>query len=98
MLLPAHNLPVGIMSVFCAEWRPANETLEHDCSHGPPIATERIPLPTEDLGCNVVGRANCGVSKDTSRLAPSIYLGTIADSEIYLVQGDGLTIFTLLFV
>lgn len=29
-LLPADNLPVDVLPVFCAERRPADETFEHD--------------------------------------------------------------------
>ena len=69
-MLPVNNLPVGVMGVFGTEGRPADQALEHDSSHGPPVTAEGVALAVEDLGSDVVGGTNRGVSDATTRLAP----------------------------
>lgn len=83
-LLPVDNLPVGVMGVLGTERRPADQALKHDSSHGPPVTAEGVALAIEDLGGDVVGGTNGGVSDATTRLAPRIDLSA-AHGEINLV-------------
>ena len=89
---PIDYLAIGIMRVLGAEGRPANETLEHNGSNGPPVAAERIAFAGEDLRSNVVGCADCGIGHDTSRFAPGVDLAAVADSKIDLIKIDRVTI------
>lgn len=63
---PIDDLAVGVMRVFGAEGRPADETFEHDGSDGPPVTAERIAFAGEDLGCDVVGGSDGGVGHDAT--------------------------------
>ena len=42
-LLPSHDLLVGLLRVFRAEGRVADQHLEHDDAKRPPIAGRRVP-------------------------------------------------------
>ncbi len=57
-MAPVDDLPIGVMRVVCTEGRPADETLEHDCSQAPPIAVKTVALAAKDLRCNIVRRAD----------------------------------------
>lgn len=76
-LPPVHNLTVGIGSVFSAEWRPSNETLEHNGTDRPPIAQVGVPLTIEDFGSNVVWCSDGRVCHGTARLPPGVDLPTV---------------------
>lgn len=84
------------MSVFGAEGWPANQTFEHDGTYGPPVAAKRVPLASEDFRSDVIGRSDSRVGEDAARFTPRIDLTSIADGEIYLVQGDRIAIFLFL--
>lgn len=98
MLLPIDYFTVGVMRVFGAEGWPANQTFEHDGANRPPVTPEGIPSARENLRSNVIRSTDRGVSEDTARFAPGIDLGTVANGQIDLIQGDGLSVFTLFLV
>ena len=78
-----HSRVVGF---FSTKRRPPDETFKHDCTHGPPIATESITLSTEDLWSYVVWSPHGGISHDSARLTPCVDLATIAYSQVDLVE------------
>ena len=86
-LPPIDNLSVSVMGILGTEGRPADQTLKHDSSDGPPITTEGVALASEDLRCDVVGGTNRGVSDATTRLTPRIDLSA-AHGEIDLIERD----------
>ena len=89
---PVDDLAVSVVRIVGAEGRPADETLEHDCSQTPPITLEAISLAAEDLRCDVVGRTDGGVGHDSTRLSPCVDLRAVADRQIDLVERDGVAI------
>ena len=84
-MLPIDNLSVGVMGILGAEGRPANQALKHDRSDGPPITAKGVALTSEDLGGDVVGGTNSGVSDATTGLTPCIDLAA-AHGKINLIQ------------
>lgn len=85
---PIDNLPVSVMGLLGTEWRPADQTLKHDGTNTPPIATVVIALTGEDFRGNVIRSSDSGVGKLTTRFAPSVDLIAVADSQLDLVDGD----------
>jgi hypothetical protein len=85
-LAPVYDLPVRIVAILGAEWWPADETLEHDGSEGPPIAVKRIAVLSEDLGCNVIRRADSRVRHQPTRSPPVVDNATVAHSQVDLVN------------
>ena len=55
---PVDNLAVSVVRLLGAERWPADQTLEHDCTHRPPITAVVVTLAAEDLRRNVVGRTD----------------------------------------
>lgn len=89
---PVDDFTVRIVRVFGAEGRPADQAFEHDGAYRPPIAAERVAFASEDLGCNVVGRPDCGIRHDAARFAPGVDLVAIADGEVDLIDVDGVAV------
>ena len=89
---PVNNLAVGVMGLLSAERRPANKTLEHDGTDGPPVAAIVVTFSAKNLGSNVIGRTDGRVGQLTTGLAPTVDLCTIADRELDLVDGNGVTV------
>lgn len=89
---PVHNLPIHILVVLTAEGWPTNQTFEHDRANGPPIACIVVSVAREYLGRNVVGRADGGIGKLSTRLAPSVDLAPVADCQLNLIKGHRLTV------
>lgn len=83
-MLPVDDLPVGVMGVFGTKGRPADQALEHDSSHGPPVTAKGVALSIEDLRSDVVGSTNGRVGDATTRLAPCKDLSA-AHGEIDLI-------------
>ncbi len=92
-MAPVDDLLVGFSAVFRTEWWPADQTLEHDGTHTPPVTAKGVTLSAEDLGRDVVGGTDCGVCHDTAGLPPLVDLGAIADWEVELVEGNRHSIF-----
>lgn len=92
MTRPLDDLAVGVVRLLSAEWWPADETFEHDRSHGPPVAGEVVTPTGEDFGGDVVGSTHGGVSELPTRLAPGVDLVAVADCELDLIEGDGLSV------
>lgn len=90
--LPVNNFAVRVVRLLCAERRPADQTLEHNRSHAPPITREVIALAGKDFWCNVVWCTDCRVRQLSPTFTPSIDLRSIGDGEVDLVEIDGLTI------
>ena len=57
-LSPVYDLAIRVVSVLSAEGWPANDAFEHDSSHGPPVASEGVPLAAENLRSNVIRSAD----------------------------------------
>lgn len=91
-LSPVDNLAVGVMAVLGTEWRPTHQTLKHDCAQRPPITVKRISVASEDLWGNVVRRAHSGIGHQSSRSSPIINLRAVANGEVDLVNGHGISI------
>ena len=83
---PVDNLAVGIVGFLCAEWRPSDQTFEHDGANTPPVAAVVVALATENLGSDVIGSTNGRVCELTAGLAPGVDLMTVADSQLNLVE------------
>lgn len=66
MAWPVDNLAVSIVGLLGTERWPANQTLEHDCTNAPPVTTEIVSFAAENLGGNVVWRADSGIRQLTS--------------------------------
>lgn len=98
MLLPIDDLAVGVVGLFGTERWPADQTLEHDGANRPPVTAEGITCAGEDLWGNVVRGANCRVSEDAAGFAPGVDLGTVAYSQVDLVERDRLSVIALLLV
>lgn len=86
--LPVNDLAVGVVRFLSAEWRPADQALEHDGAHTPPVASLVIASPTEDFGSDVVWRAHSRVRKLAPRLTPGVDLVAVGDSQLDLVNAD----------
>ena len=80
------------MGLLCAEWWPADKTLEHDGTNRPPIAAKVIPLAAEDLWRNVVGCTDSGVGQLTTRLPPCVDLCAVADCQLDLIHVHGVAV------
>ncbi len=91
-ILPRDNLPIRIVRILGAKRRPTDEALEHDGAQRPPIAFVRVALAAEDLGRDVIGRADGRVGHDAAGFAPGVDLGAVADGEVDLVEGDGVAV------
>lgn len=89
---PIHNLAVRIMSLLRAERWPPNQALKHDRAQTPPIATKIVALSAKDLRCDVVWRTDGGVGELSAGLAPRVYLLSVRDGELDLVEVDRLAI------
>ena len=74
------------MRLFGAKGRPADKTFKHDGAYRPPITAKIVPLAAENLGRNVVGRANRRVGKLAARLSPCVDLGPVAHRQLDLVE------------
>lgn len=88
ILRPLNNLAVRVDSLLSAEWRPSNQTFEHDGSNGPPITAIVITLARENLRCNVIGRSYSGIGKLATRFSPGVDLGSVGNGELDFVNGD----------
>lgn len=86
---PVDDFAVGVVRVFGAKGRPTDETFEHDCADGPPVAAERVAFSSEDFWSNVIRGSDSRVSHNATRFAPGVDLTAVADSEVYLVEVDG---------
>lgn len=95
---PINNLAVSIMRLLSAERRPANQTLKHNRTHRPPIAAVVVALAAENLGRNVIRRTDGRVGELATRLTPCVDLGTVADSELDLVEIHGLSVVSVRLV
>ena len=97
-LTPIDDLAVRIVGVLGAEGRPADKTLEHDSTHRPPVASERISLSAKDLRSNIIGCSNSRISEDsTGGLTPGISnTSSIANRKIDLIEIDGVPILFLI--
>jgi hypothetical protein len=80
------------MVVLRAEWRPADQTLEHDGSQRPPIAVKTVAVTSEDFGGDVVRGTDSGIGHQSSRSSPIVDLGSVANGKVDLVNGDRATI------
>lgn len=87
-LAPIDNLAVRVVAVLGAERRPADQALEHDGAQRPPVAVERVAVPGEDLGRDVVGGSDGRVGHQPPRAPPVVDLGPVADRQVDLVDGD----------
>lgn len=85
---PVDNLAVCVMRLLGAEWRPADQALEHDCANTPPIAALVVALATEDFRRNVIRCADSRVSKLPARLAPCVDLVAVRHRELDLIDAD----------
>lgn len=83
---PVDNLAVCIVRFLCTERRPSNETFEHNSTYTPPVAAVVITLATEDLGSDVIRGADSRVCELATRFAPGVYLVSVADSQLDLVE------------
>jgi len=92
MTRPVDDLAVRVVSLLCAERWPADEALEHDGAHAPPIACIVVAFATEDLRSDVVRSTDCAVGELAAGLAPGIYLRAIRDGKLDLVEIDRLAI------
>ena len=92
MSWPIDNLAIGIVWLLGTERWPSYQTLEHDRSHTPPIASKIIALPAEDLRRDVVRRSHCRVSELAAGLAPGVDLVAVGHGELDLVDADGVAI------
>ena len=89
---PVDNLSICVMRLFSAEWRPSDKTFKHDCANRPPITTKVITLSAKDFRSDVIRRSHGRVSKLPAGLPPSVDLGTVADSQLDLVQIHRVTV------
>lgn len=85
---PVDDLAVCVMRLLSAEWRPADQALEHDRANTPPIATLIVALATEDFRGNVIRCANSRVSKLPARLAPCVDLVAVRHCELDLIDAN----------
>ena len=83
---PVDNLAISIVVFLCTEWRPSDQTFEHDGANTPPIAAVVVALATEDLGSDVIGSTNGRVCELATGLSPGVDLMTVADSQLNLVE------------
>lgn len=95
MIAPVNDLLVRIMGVFGTEWRPPDQTFEHDGTDGPPIAAEAVAMSCEDLRSNVIRRSDGRVSQGAAGLAPSVDRLVITHRQVDLVEGDGVAVLLL---
>ena len=91
-LAPVDDLLVRLSAVLRAEWWPANQAFEHNRAHAPPVTAECVALPAEDLGGDVVWRADRGVSHHSPGFTPHIDLGAVADGEVDLIEADRIAV------
>mgnify|MGYP001598053685 CR=1 FL=1 len=70
LVLPVDDLAVGVVRVLAAEGRVPDEALEHDRTERPPIALLPVALLQEDLGRDVVGRADGRVRLSRAKSVP----------------------------
>lgn len=89
---PIDNLSVGIVRVFSAERRPADQALKHDGANGPPVAAERVAFAGKDLRSDVVRRSDCRVCHNAARFTPCVDLIAVADCEVDLIDVDGMAV------
>ena len=89
---PVDDFAVGVVRILGTEGRPADETFEHDCANGPPIAAECIPFSGEDFRGDVIRCSDCRVRHDATGFAPCVDLTTVADGEVYLIKVDRCTV------
>jgi len=89
---PVDNLAVGVVRLLGTEWRPANQALEHDGAHTPPVASLVVTLATEDLGSNVIRCADSRVCELPTRLAPGVDLVAVRYRKLNLVDADRVAI------
>ena len=80
------------MGILCTKRGPSNLTFEHNRSKTPPVAVVRITMTAEDLGRNIVRSADSRVCHHSSGLSPIIDDTAVADSEINLVETDGIPV------
>lgn len=92
MSWPVYNLPVRVVRLFCAEWRPSNQALEHDSANTPPITSEVVTFAAEDLRRNVIWSTDCRVCQLSPRLTPSVDLVAVGDCKLDLVDGDRISV------
>ena len=85
---PVDDLAVGVVRLLCAEWRPSDQTFEHDCANTPPITAVVVALAAEDFRGDVVGGTNGRVCELAAGLAPGVDLMAVADSQLNLVERD----------
>ena len=86
------------MRLLSAERRPANQTLKHNRAHRPPIAAVVVALAAENFGRNIIRRTDGRVGELATRLTPCVDLGTVADSELDLVEVHGLSVVSVRLV
>ena len=89
---PINDLAVGVVWILSTERRPANKTLEHDCSHRPPVTTKVVALPTKYLRGDIVRSTDGRICHDTTRFAPCVDLTPVTDSQIDLIQRNRVSI------
>jgi len=89
---PVDNLAVCVVRLLGAEWRPADQALEHDGAHTPPIAALVVTLATENFGCNIIWSSDGRVCKLSARLAPCVDLVAVGHCELDLINADGVAV------
>lgn len=83
---PVDDLAVCVVGLLCAERRPADQALEHDRSHRPPITAKVITLATEDLRGDVIWCADGRVGELSPRFTPGVNLCAVANGKLDLVE------------
>ena len=89
---PIDDLAVGVVRLLSTERRPADEALEHDSAHTPPVTALVVALATEDLGGDVIRGTNSRVSQLPARLAPGVDLVAIRYRQLNLIDADRVAI------
>lgn len=89
---PVYDFAVCVVRLLCAEGWPTDQALKHNCANTPPVTSKVVSLATENLGRNVIGRADGGVCKLSPRLTPRVDLCAVGDCELNLIKGNAIAI------
>lgn len=81
-LSPVDDLPVGVGSVLRTEWRPSNQTFEHNSTNRPPIAKVGVSLAVENFRRNIIRSSNGRVCHSATGLSPSVDLSTVGYRQV----------------